>query len=268
MGRYDDIAATIGVPRPTLIAELTVQLSWPVVAAGMIGVLAGALLNDWRQRWLIAIGAVPALAIGTLANFWFSRYLLFTMPPLTIGAACGWHALALRAGRFRPFVGTGVFAVCFLLMARQSARIVLDPLAARWSPTDRFQYFEGWGSGYGYPEAARFLQSAPQVPSMTYSLDGHSAYQLRTYLPAQWRERVQPIFYADDGHTLSSATDRRANLLGHAPAWIIVAEPLLESYVGSSLGEESAAQLSMRLVARFAKPGGRAQLALYEVTAR
>jgi len=268
MGWFASIAAVIGVPRPSLIGELATQLSWPVVAAGLIGLVASGLLNDWRQRWLIAMGAVPALAIGCLAEFWFSRYLLFTLPPLIIAATCGWRALALRAGRLRPFVGTVVFVVCFGLMARQSARIVLDPLAARWSPTDRFQYFEGWSSGYGYPEAARLLLSAPRVPAMIYSLDGHSAYQLRTYLPPQWRARVQPIFYADDGRTLPGSAARRANLLSHTPAWIIVPEPLLQTYLTSSLGEQSADEIALRQVARFAKPGARAQLAIYEVTGR
>jgi hypothetical protein len=266
--RYGSIAETIGVPRPNLIGELTVQLSWPVVAAGLIGLVAGVLLNDWRSRWLIAMGAVPLLAIGGLAEFWFSRYLLFTLPPLIVGAACGWHALALRGGRFRAIVGPGVFALCLGLMGQQSAHIVLDPLEARWSPSDRFQYFEGWSSGYGYPEAAHFLLSARRVPPMIFSLDGHSAYQLRTYLPAQWRDRVRPIFYADDGRTLYSAAARRGNLLRHPGAWLIVPEPLLQEYMSSSFGAGSADQLALRQIARFAKPGSRAQLAIYEVTGR
>jgi len=56
---------------------------------------------------------------------------------------------------------------------------------------DRFQYFEGWSSGYGYPEAAKFVLEPPGAPLMIYSLDGHSAYQLLTYLPAAWTSRVK-----------------------------------------------------------------------------
>src|SRR5262249_40287989 len=44
-GHYQGIAATIGVPRPSLSGELSTQLSWPVVALGLIGLAASALLN-------------------------------------------------------------------------------------------------------------------------------------------------------------------------------------------------------------------------------
>jgi len=266
MGRQGSIAAAIGVPRPSLPGELAAQLSWPVLVAGLTGLGAALLRNDWRLRWLIAMGAVPLLAIGGLAEFWYSRYLLFTLPPLIVGAACGWHTLALRAGRMYPVVGTAVLVLCLGLMLPQSVRIVLDPVAARWSPVDRFQYFEGWGSGYGYPEAARFLLTAPDVPRMIYSLDGHSAYQLRTYLPADWRDRVQPVSYGVNGSVLRSAAARRANLLSQYPVWIIVPEALLQEYLKRTLGVDSAEQVGLQQIARFAKPGSRGALALYEVT--
>jgi 4-amino-4-deoxy-L-arabinose transferase-like glycosyltransferase len=268
MGQYGSIAAAIGVPRPNLIGELIVQLSWPVVAAGLVGLIAGVLLHDWRQRWLIAMGAVPALAIGVFAEFWYSRYLLFTLPPLIIGATCGWDALALRAGRLRPLILTAVFAVCLGLMVRQSARIVLDPLAARWSPTDRFQYFEGWGSGYGYPEAARFLLTTPDTPRMIYALDGHSAYQLRTYLPPAWTDRVRPVFYGEHGETLRTEESRLANLRSHTPAWIIVSPQLLPQYLRANFGGQAVDRIALRQVAEFAKPGSRARLAIYEARQR
>jgi hypothetical protein len=268
LGRYRDIAAAMGVSRPSLMSELAVQLSWPVVALGLIGLTASALLDDWRQRWLIVIGVVPMLAIGWLAAFWFSRYLLFTLPPLIVAAASGWHSLSSRVPRHAWGVELAVVALCVALMVHQSARLVLDPLAARWSASDRFQYFEGWGSGYGYPEAAQFLLEAADAPRMIYSLDGHSAYQLRTYLPAAWSNRVQPISYGDDGKALLGQEARMANLLGHTPAWIVVSEQLLQGYLEDDFGGGRVDRIKLRRVARFDKPGTRAQLAIYEVTPR
>lgn len=52
------------------------------------------------------------------------------------------------------------------LLAQQSARLILDPVAASWSPLDRFQYFDGWGSGYGYPQAAKFMLRAADLPEV------------------------------------------------------------------------------------------------------
>jgi hypothetical protein len=266
LGHYQGIAATIGVPRPSLSGELSTQLSWPVVALGLIGLAASALLNDWRQRWLMVVGAAPMLAIGWLATFWYSRYLLFTLPPLIVSAASGWHSLAARAPRHPGVVASAVFAVCMGLMLPQSARLILDPSTARWSPLDRFQYFEGWVSGYGYPEAARFLLQSPDAPRMVYSLDGHSAYQLRTYLPKDWSNRVHPVSYGDDGRVLRSEEERLANLLDHAPDWVIVSEQLLQFYLQTDFGRDGVARVRLKKIASFDKPGARAQLAIYEVT--
>ena len=267
-GGYQDIGAAIGVARPDLARELSIQLSWPVTLIGLVGLVAGALLNDWRRRWLILVGLSAMLGIALFAQFWFSRYLLFTIPPLIVASVSGWRSLSLRTGRFRLALQVGVLAVCVGFMGRQSALIILNPLAAKWSPVDRFQYIEGGGSGYGYPEAAQFFLDATNAPLMIYALDGHSAYQLLTYLPASWTRRVQPIFYGADGKQLRSADARLENLLIHVPARIIVSEQLLQLYLASSFGSANIDQINLRKVAVFDKPGSHARLAVYAVTRR
>jgi hypothetical protein len=267
-GQYHDIGATIGIARPNLAREISAQLSWPVTVIGLVGLVAAALLDDWRRRWLILVGLVPMLGIGLFAQFWFSRYLLFTIPPLIVAAVSGWRSLSLRAGRFRLAVQWGVLAVCVGFMGRQSGLIILNPLAASWSPLDRLQYIEGGGSGYGYPEAAKFLLDAKNAPAMIYSLDGHSAYQLLSYLPASWARRVEPVFYGQDGKELRSEDARLESLLNHAPAWIIVSEQLLKRYLDSTFGSANLDQIDLRPIATFDKPGSRARLAIYAVTRR
>ncbi len=267
-GHYHDVATTIGIARPNLAGELSAQLSWPVTVIGLVGLVVGAFLNDWRKRWLIMMGLLPMLGIGLLAQFWFPRYLLFTLPPLIIAAVAGWRNLSLYAGRFRFALQLGVLAVCIVFMGRQSALIILDPLGARWSPVDRFQYIEGGGSGYGYPEAAQFLIDATNAPAMIYSLDGHSAYQLLSYLPASWTRHVKPIFYGQDGKELRSEEERLENLLDHAPARIIISEQLLQGYLASTFGSANIDAINLRRVAVFDKPGSHARLAIYAVTRR
>jgi len=156
-------------------------------------------------------------------------------------------------------------ALCVGFMAHQSALLIVDPAAARWSPVDRFQYFEAPGSGYGYPEAAHFVRESPAAPRMIYSLDNYSAYQLLTYLPAAWRGRVKPIFYGAGGKVASSNAERLGNLFGAAPVWLIVPEQLLRGDLESSFGSANPPQLRLRRMAEFNKPGMRARLALYEV---
>jgi 4-amino-4-deoxy-L-arabinose transferase-like glycosyltransferase len=266
LGHYQNIGAGIGGPRPNLLRELTDQMSGPVVAIGLIGLAASVIFGDWRQRWLIAVGALPMLAIGLLAEFWYSRYLLFTLPPLIVAAVCGWRSLSLRAGRLQRSCEIGILTLCVVFMVHQSALIILNPVAANWSTLDRYQYFEGPGSGYGYAEAARFILAAPDPPLIVYSLDGHSAYQLRNYLPSDWSKRVTPVFYGRDGKVLGSEEERFSNVLSRTPAWLIISEQLLARYMGSSFGEKNAEQIKLRRLAMFEKPGFRTQLSIYEIT--
>lgn len=269
LGYYQDIGAGAGVSRPNLVGELTTQLSWPVAVLAFIGVSAAALLGDWRRRWLIAAGLLPMLGIGLLVHFWYSRYLLFTLPPLVIAAVSGWRSLAFRAGRLRGPIEAVVLLVCVGLMGWQSARLILDPATARWSPLDRFQYFEGWSSGYGYPEAAKFILEATDAPGMIYSLDGHSAYQVRNYLPPSWNSRIAPVYYGDNGQFLRGEPARLQNLLEHTPTWIVIPVQLLDGYLDSTFGRPDLNSLiELQRIATFDKPGARVQLAIYRVTRR
>jgi hypothetical protein len=263
LGYYGNMGAVAGVVRPDLLTEFTAQLSWPVVATGMLGVAAGALLGDWRQRWLAAAGLLPMLAIGYGAHFWYSRYLLFTLPPLTAAAVEGWRALLARTPAVRLPAAAGLLLICTVLMGRQSMLLILDPLAARWSRLDRSQYFESWSSGYGYPEAARFIRDSVAAPQVIFALDGHSADQLRSYLPERWGTRVLPIFQAPDGRLLAGQNERLENLRSHQPAWIVISVQLLDGYLQSVFGAQNVAQIELRKVATFDKPGSRAQIGIY-----
>jgi hypothetical protein len=265
LGRYAGIATGI-IQRPTLAGELAAQLSWPITVVACCGLLASALYGTWQQRWLIAVGALPLLAIGLGAGFWYGRYVLFSLPPLVITAVCGWRSLAQRAGRLRRPIEIGALAACAAFLGRQSASLILDPAEARWSSMDRYQYFEGPGSGYGYPEAARFILGTPGVPRMIYSLDGHSAYQLRNYLPPEWSRRVSPIYYDVSGRQLRTEVEQLDNLLSHSPAWIVICPQLLDRYLDSTFGTRNRGRIALRSVEVFEKPGSLTQLGLYRVT--
>jgi hypothetical protein len=100
---------------------------------------------------------------------------------------------------------------------------------------------------------------------MIYSLDGYSAYQLLTYLPANWHARVKPVSYGGDGGLLRSDAARLGNLLSRTPVWIIVPEQLLQGDLESSFGRLQPGQINLHQVAAFDKPGLRSRLAIYEL---
>jgi hypothetical protein len=184
---------------------------------------------------------------------------------LIVAAVSGWRALATRLQRFTTAVEVTVLAICAALMAKQSMLLITDPISARWSKIDRVQYFEGSGSGYGYSDAAQFILAASKAPPTIFSMDGHGAYQLRTFLPREWKDRVRPAFYAADGAMLRTPEQRLNNVIEASPTWVLVSEELLGSYLDSTFGS-SQALLQLRLIRRFERPGTRSKLALYEVT--
>ncbi len=264
LGGYDSISAAMSLPRPTLLGELCAQLTPAVVLIGIIGLIAGAHRGDWRQRWLLLLGAVPMLGIGLLSAFWYSRYLLFTLAPLGIVAVLGWYRLAQSSRYWRRAIELLPLLTVAVLMGSQSWRLIRSPADARWSAVDRFQYFEGWGSGYGYPEAARYLLGAAPAPAAVFALDGHSACQLASYLPRAWQHRVRTIYEGPHGERLTTIDARRANLVLAGAAWLIVPQPLLQRDLESSFGQVD--PVDSRLLAQFRKPGARASLGIYAVT--
>ena len=126
LGQYRGIGATMGAAPITLLGELTAQLSRPVMVIGAVGVAVAVIVGDWRSRWLAALAAVPLLAIGTLASFWFSRYLLFTLPPLIVLAVAGWNALYVKCA-----CGRGAIQQADWLRSRW--RRCASPAATRWA---------------------------------------------------------------------------------------------------------------------------------------
>jgi hypothetical protein len=265
LGGYRGIAATLEVSRPSLGHELAAQLTWPVMIAAAVGLASAALTGPWRARWLIAMGLLPMLAIGYLTAFWFSRYLLFAIPPLAISAVAGWRTIARSGRRAWLHVAGVTFALCLALLLQRSMPLILEPGAAHWSAVDRVQYVEGPGSGYGYPEAAKLIEAVPSPPARIFSLNGHGAYQLLAYLPQDWVGRVGPVFYAPDHAFLESAGARLANL-ERQTAWIIAPAGEIEDEWRASFG--AAPPPALQPIALFAKPGARGELGLYVLTDR
>ena len=68
------------------------------------------------------------------------------------------------------------------------------------------------------------------------------------------------------GRRLGPTATELPNAVSHEPAWILVSEQLLQRYLASDFGDTSVDRIMVRAVASFEKPGGRAQLGLYEVT--
>jgi 4-amino-4-deoxy-L-arabinose transferase-like glycosyltransferase len=141
------------------IAEwLTHYIQWP----GLLMLGGGLLLSrgpDKKSMLIVAaLGAVPLLFLGVTGRFVFSRYAVMAVPFLIIAIA---HAVGTIAGSgtrrsmFYIAVLLGLIAVPAL---KQDVLVMTKPSAVAWTAQDRWQYVEGWPSGYGFDSMVSYLR--------------------------------------------------------------------------------------------------------------
>jgi len=241
-----EIGTSLGQNLIRLIYETEAQLRWPVLLLGGFGVALGLISGNRYQRWLAVTGLLPWLGLLLIAREWSSRYLLFSIPVLLIGAVGGW-ALVLRNQWVKGFL----LAIPLLYFAHQSALLVLNPPAARWSESDRWAYISGWPSGYGYVEAARYLCSSGSTLPV-HALEVGTAMQLALSLPSECQIEVRQL-HVVDGRPIPPE-ERRVLFLENCPALLITPD---------ALDPSDELQAHVQYIAGFEKPGSQAQVTLY-----
>ncbi|KKK60637.1 hypothetical protein LCGC14_3022370, partial [marine sediment metagenome] len=129
-------------------------IQWP----SLIILVLAIVLTKWRIKWWIFVvmllGGFQIVFMGFMARVWFSRYLAGAIPFLVLAVGMACVALAELAGRGRSRV-----AVVLLLLAvitttalAQDVRLISKPTEFSWARDDRWQYIQGWPSGYGFNE--------------------------------------------------------------------------------------------------------------------
>jgi hypothetical protein len=96
-----------------------------------------------------------------MSFYWYPRYVLFATIPFLLLAA---RVIVLLAGRAAAIAGRPSLWLAALLAAtlvpavRFDAALLADPARAPLPRLERFQYVDGFSSGYGCPEAAAWLR--------------------------------------------------------------------------------------------------------------
>jgi len=134
--------------------------TWPVTLAGLGGVALGVVKRRGPELLLAAASLAPVAAFVTLSFYWYPRYILFATVPFLVLAARTFVLLAERAARLsgRPPVWlAALLAVALVPAVRFDAALLADPVRAPLPRLERFQYVDGFSSGYGCPEAVAWL---------------------------------------------------------------------------------------------------------------
>jgi hypothetical protein len=135
--------------------------TWPVTLAGLAGIALGLLRRRGPELLLAAASLGPVVVFVSLSFYWYPRYVLFATIPFLVLAARVLVQVALRAGSLagRPAVWlAGILAAALVPAVRFDAALLGDPSRAPLPRLERFQYVDGFSSGYGCPEAVAWLR--------------------------------------------------------------------------------------------------------------
>ncbi len=119
---------------------------------------------------LLAWAVLPVVAQIILARqHWFSRYVVAFGPPLLLLAALGLVRFChyfikisrerLRwTGAFAVGIGLLLCAICVSPFIKIDQDLINNPAQAAIATKDRWQYIEGWPSGYGVKETIDYVR--------------------------------------------------------------------------------------------------------------
>lgn len=137
----------------------------PLLALAAAGVLAAILRRSRPGVFLGGVVLLPLLAFLAAASLWFPRYLVFLTPPLAIlvgGALTSlvrWlSAFALHALRPPGWAWAMALGLVLLPSLRFDFLLWTDPAQAPLPEVERFQFVNGWPSGYGVRDTLAFLR--------------------------------------------------------------------------------------------------------------
>jgi hypothetical protein len=178
LGMLQTLQANATVARVSLREQAWVNLLlagewlWGLLTPSVAVVASAAvvwLLTFGRSRaglFVVAVLGITVLPYVVLSQVWFPRYLLAAVIPVSLAVGSLLDGVAARMeelGRGRRVLAGAalpLLVICVLSWPVLRSGTVLFALPAAEIPApERFQFVEGWPSGYGVRELADFLRA-------------------------------------------------------------------------------------------------------------
>jgi len=254
-----------------MLTGVGAYLTLPVLLMCGLSLALVLALRNKQGALLWTVGAIPVVALlGSSSGFLPPRYFLFIVSPVLLCVAWSIEQvsratprLLRRAGMFcdHPSLRSRAApAACVFLLAAlslQAARfdyyVLADPSRAPLPPVDKWQYVQGWSSGYGIPEAVRWLgdrATRAELAVITDRQDGIPLHGLLIYL--QENPRV---------------TIRGENLAEPLPATALGTETFVVVDT-ARFADFPLLNPGLDLIARYPKPGGHSAIEIYALPAQ
>ena len=273
-------AGGIAAPLDRTVRNLALVGEWlwtwgtaPLCVLALSGVVVALARRHAPSLFLAAVALVPVAVLVPTATTWYPRYVLFVAVPALILAA---HALVvffdlLLARREPPAFARaaalgGTAAAVLVAALANDFHLWTDPRLARMPAVDRFQYVDGWPSGYGVRDTVAWVKGerARHPEGLTIVVRSRASPATQMALSVAFRR--------DAGVRIEDLPlDEPSRALPLLEQWVrerptVVVASLVEG--GGRPPSATWGSLGVELLAETHKPDGQPCDAVYRVTPR
>jgi hypothetical protein len=253
---------------------LSGYLTTPVMVMGLVGLVLAIVKREKKALLLGALSLIFFCLLVLVAQIWFPRYLLFTVFPffILVGVTICHSASVLSSLPVLSRISiTAIAGVTVILLSIPALRIdyylLTSPPMASLLPIERSQYIEGWPSGYGVRESFQFFQkeaalSPRGITVVTAEFGGNSHLSLNLMVRRGPKIDLNYLFVKGP-----SALSRLRNWAAIKPTFVVYEYPPLGKFPDEWPDQEALGSIA-RLVGKYAKPGEKMSIVVYQVQPR
>ena len=245
----------------------------PIVVVGIVGFFLALISVDRRALLLASVCVSLFGSILFLSDVMFPRYFVWTTGPWVVLTAATVVQLSkvtarrMKLGRIALATVTTIYLVLVCMPAIWlDYEVIANIPAARLPEMDRFQYIEGWPSGYGVEEAARFFEAeAERLPEglmvICSEYGGNSYAGLRILLRRERKIRIDHLLAR--GEAEFARLERWA---AERPVYVVFERPPLSWWAPESQPDVTRLATIANRIRAYAKPAGKCTIDIYRVS--
>ncbi len=134
------------------------QYNGPLLILLPATIIYGVAKRDRRAILLSAYVLIPFFAEALLNQILYPRFSLFYFPFIIILTAFGIIQVSSRLSKYRRLLWIGLFSLIIFPLV-SSFYLLTNPPLAGIADSDKFQYINGWSSGYGIRQIVNILKT-------------------------------------------------------------------------------------------------------------
>lgn len=184
-------------------------IRWPSLIIVCGALIAGRKRPNKNLLVVLLAGAAPVAVMAVVARTWFSRYVFLCAPFAVLAVVLAIVNLSelRQSGWFKKLITAALLILISVGALSQDTLLIRKPSEFAWAADDRWQYIEGWPSGYGLNDAVDYLKrSAKATPDLTVLVDQNIGFPRDGLLLAGFSK---PIRFVDGTKHLPKIHDEK-----------------------------------------------------------